>query len=206
MTAFLAAFEERLAAISPEEFERHKAALVAGKLTRDRNLSDEAERHWGHIISGRLDFLAREEEVAELERLALGDVLVSGVQARLHRSPRCLLRAECLLLKHCTCKKILRSMPSWLVAGVVPGAHCRHHERKLAQAVCARVPAAARRGGQGRQRPNCARRDNSGRCRKQCFTCGHPGEQARAIWHQPHGCMCRCCWGRRAAIELQDHR
>lgn len=73
---FLASYQQRLADLAEEEFERHKAALVASKLTRDRHLVDESERHWGHISTGRLDFLSREEEVAALEKLTLPDVLV----------------------------------------------------------------------------------------------------------------------------------
>lgn len=43
---FLAAFEATLTGLSPEQFERHRAAVVALRLQRDRTLSHEAERHW----------------------------------------------------------------------------------------------------------------------------------------------------------------
>lgn len=43
---FLAAFEGTLAGLSPELFERHRAAVVAQRLQRDRTLSHETERHW----------------------------------------------------------------------------------------------------------------------------------------------------------------
>jgi secreted Zn-dependent insulinase-like peptidase len=74
--AFLAGFEERMAALLPEEFARHKVALIASKLSRDRNLGDETDRHWATISTGRTDFWAREEEVAALEGLELQHVQV----------------------------------------------------------------------------------------------------------------------------------
>lgn len=51
--AFLTGFAERLAEMSGEEFDRHKSALTSGKMQADRNLLEEADRHWGQIWSGR---------------------------------------------------------------------------------------------------------------------------------------------------------
>jgi hypothetical protein len=45
-----------------EEFDRHVAALVSNKLTRDAALGQEADRAWDAVWSGRHDFLAREQE------------------------------------------------------------------------------------------------------------------------------------------------
>jgi hypothetical protein len=45
-----------------EEFERHRAALMSNKLTRDTALGQEGDRAWDAIWAGRDDFLAREQE------------------------------------------------------------------------------------------------------------------------------------------------
>jgi len=51
--AFLSGFEATLAKLAPEELERHREALVAAKLEKDRSLADEASRHWEQIASRR---------------------------------------------------------------------------------------------------------------------------------------------------------
>ncbi len=55
--AFLAGFEATLAKLAPEELERHREALVAAKLEKDRSLADEASRHWEQIVSRRYEYL-----------------------------------------------------------------------------------------------------------------------------------------------------
>ena len=51
--AFLGGYEAALAALEPEALERHRAALIAAKLQKDRGLADEASRHWEQIATRR---------------------------------------------------------------------------------------------------------------------------------------------------------
>ena len=51
--AFLGGYEATLAALEPEALERHRAALIAAKLQKDRGLADEASRHWEQIATRR---------------------------------------------------------------------------------------------------------------------------------------------------------
>ena len=53
MDAFLGGYEAALAALEPEALERHRAALIAAKLQKDRGLADEASRHWEQIATRR---------------------------------------------------------------------------------------------------------------------------------------------------------
>ncbi|KAK9808961.1 hypothetical protein WJX72_007074 [[Myrmecia] bisecta] len=71
---FLASFPTALAALSDEEFERHRAALIAAKMQKDRSLMDETDRHWEQIASRRYNFAVREEEVEHLRGLTLRQV------------------------------------------------------------------------------------------------------------------------------------
>ncbi|KAK9820983.1 hypothetical protein WJX81_000873 [Elliptochloris bilobata] len=75
--AFLGGYEAALAALEPDALERHRAALIAAKLQKDRGLADEASRHWEQIASRRYNFAAREEEVALLRTLALPQLLAA---------------------------------------------------------------------------------------------------------------------------------
>ena len=60
--AFLGGYEAALAALEPEALERHRAALIAAKLQKDRGLADEASRHWEQIATRRCALLANTGE------------------------------------------------------------------------------------------------------------------------------------------------
>jgi insulysin len=75
--AFLSGFAATLAAMDEPEFERHRAALIAAKQQRERNLAEEADRHWEQIFNRRYDFAVREEEVACLRTLKPEQLRVS---------------------------------------------------------------------------------------------------------------------------------
>ena len=51
--AFLGGYEASLAALEPDALERHRVALIAAKLQKDRGLADEASRHWEQIVTRR---------------------------------------------------------------------------------------------------------------------------------------------------------
>lgn len=53
MEGFLEGFSATLAAMPADEFERHRASLLAAKLQKDRSLGEEADRHWGAIFDRR---------------------------------------------------------------------------------------------------------------------------------------------------------
>lgn len=46
-------FHEELTSLAPEEFERHREALIAAKLQKDRSMQDAADRHWEQISNRR---------------------------------------------------------------------------------------------------------------------------------------------------------
>jgi hypothetical protein len=142
--SFLAGFEERLAAMAPDEFLGHKAALVASKLNRDRNLGDASDRHWGHISTGRMDFWAREEEVAELEGLELHHVQVGWLAGSMLHAKSEMRPVACdnMVMMARWSGDVLHAINvcTLLLVGVVPGAHLRQEELVVAQAVSPRVP------------------------------------------------------------------
>lgn len=70
----MAAFREHLQRLPADEFERHRAALIANKLTKDAMLGQEGDRAWDAIWSGRCDFAAREQEAAALRTAGLDEV------------------------------------------------------------------------------------------------------------------------------------
>ena len=51
--AFLTDFAGQLEAMSGEDFEGHRSALIASKLQKDRSLGEEADRHWEQIFNRR---------------------------------------------------------------------------------------------------------------------------------------------------------
>lgn len=50
---FLLDFREHLENVSDEDFEGHRAALIAAKLQRDHSIQDCAQRHWEQIRNRR---------------------------------------------------------------------------------------------------------------------------------------------------------
>ena len=51
--AFLQSFAAVLAAMEPEDFERHRSSLIASKLQKDHSLGELGDRHWEQIFNQR---------------------------------------------------------------------------------------------------------------------------------------------------------
>jgi len=51
--AFLKDFEKKIEALTAEDLEGHKEALIADKMQKDHSLSDEACRNWEQIANKR---------------------------------------------------------------------------------------------------------------------------------------------------------
>jgi nardilysin len=66
---FLSGFLEKLQKMESVEFEKNRDALLANKLMKDRNLSEEAERAWDAVTNRGQDFKLREEEVEAIKLL-----------------------------------------------------------------------------------------------------------------------------------------
>ena len=54
--AFLAKFKKDLAAMSPEDFEKHKKSLIARKLEKMKNLTSETGRLWSYVMGEAYNF------------------------------------------------------------------------------------------------------------------------------------------------------
>ena len=61
--------------LSSEEFEKFKASLIAKKLEKHQNLSEESEHYFGQISSGFYDFLGYERDVEVLRDVKVEEVL-----------------------------------------------------------------------------------------------------------------------------------
>ncbi|KAF2455474.1 a-pheromone processing metallopeptidase Ste23 [Lineolata rhizophorae] len=72
--AFLLDFEKSLAEMSEKEFEGHKRAMINKRLEKLKNLSQETNRFWGHIMSEAFDFEAVDHDVAALSTLTKPDM------------------------------------------------------------------------------------------------------------------------------------
>ncbi|ODQ63961.1 hypothetical protein NADFUDRAFT_28003 [Nadsonia fulvescens var. elongata DSM 6958] len=73
--AFLNKLEKILRTQTEEEFKTHVESLVAKRLEKKKNLSEEHARFWNHIQSGYYDFLQHEVDVEELNLLTRNDIL-----------------------------------------------------------------------------------------------------------------------------------
>lgn len=72
---FFEGFKQELAAMSEEEFETAKDALIKLKRTADNELQEEFKRNWEEIESERYAFDRREQDVKEIEKLTLKQIL-----------------------------------------------------------------------------------------------------------------------------------
>lgn len=61
--AFLAKFKKDLAAMSTEDFEKHKKSLIARKLEKMKNLTSETSRLWSYIMSEAYNFFQVDVDV-----------------------------------------------------------------------------------------------------------------------------------------------
>ena len=66
--AFLADFARQLEAMDGEDFERHRSALIASKMQKDRSLGEEADRHWEQIFNRRCSM--RSARISSTQRAA----------------------------------------------------------------------------------------------------------------------------------------
>jgi secreted Zn-dependent insulinase-like peptidase len=60
--------------MTDEAFEKHKTALVAIKLQKDKTLYDESDRHWETIQSERYEFAHRETVAQEVRTVQLAEL------------------------------------------------------------------------------------------------------------------------------------
>ncbi|CAN6454673.1 unnamed protein product [Victoria cruziana] len=73
--AFLKIFEDKLYALSIEEFENNVNALIEMKLEKHKNLRDESLFYWLEIEDGTFIFDRKEAEVAALRKLTRNDLI-----------------------------------------------------------------------------------------------------------------------------------
>ncbi|KAI0746531.1 LuxS/MPP-like metallohydrolase [Daedaleopsis nitida] len=73
--AFLEAFAAQLAALSDEQFAKHKEGLIVKKLERVKNLGEETARYWDRIRAGHYDFLRHEKSAEAVSELTLAEVV-----------------------------------------------------------------------------------------------------------------------------------
>ncbi|KAI3620705.1 hypothetical protein CBS9595_002672 [Malassezia furfur] len=73
--AFFDQLRTLLRNLTPDEFAAHKRSLIQKKRESVKNLAEETNRFWTSIHSGYYDFLSRERDIEELERLTKDDVL-----------------------------------------------------------------------------------------------------------------------------------
>ncbi|KAL8956656.1 MAG: hypothetical protein Q9183_006251 [Haloplaca sp. 2 TL-2023] len=75
INAFLALFSTKLEAISDSEFESHKKSLINKRLEKVKNLNQESERFWNHIIGEYFSFVQNEVDVTNLKPLKKQDMI-----------------------------------------------------------------------------------------------------------------------------------
>ncbi|ODV93679.1 hypothetical protein PACTADRAFT_51446 [Pachysolen tannophilus NRRL Y-2460] len=72
---FLQKFRAMLSEMSSEKFNKNVESLIAKKLLKKKNLSEEFSKIWGCITSGFYDFDFNEQEVEVLKKLSKNDLL-----------------------------------------------------------------------------------------------------------------------------------
>ncbi|KAL8957692.1 MAG: hypothetical protein Q9183_005989, partial [Haloplaca sp. 2 TL-2023] len=75
INAFLALFSTKLEAMSDSEFESHKKSLINKRLEKVKNLNQESERFWNHIIGEYFSFVQNEVDVTNLKPLKKQDMI-----------------------------------------------------------------------------------------------------------------------------------
>ncbi|WP_461481867.1 insulinase family protein [Porticoccus sp.] len=71
---FLADFDKVMDAMTDEEFERHRAALLTGLKEKPKSLAEQSARYWGSIDLRDYDFSRRQQLIAAVERMGLPDM------------------------------------------------------------------------------------------------------------------------------------
>ncbi|KAF6158546.1 hypothetical protein GIB67_040060 [Kingdonia uniflora] len=73
--AFLKEFENKLYAMTSDDFKSNVNALIDMKLEKHKNLREESRFHWGEIVNGTLQFDRRDAEVAALKHLTQKELI-----------------------------------------------------------------------------------------------------------------------------------
>ena len=76
---------QHIESMSEEEFEKHRAALIAKKEETPKNLMEESRRYWAAITDGFYEFSKRQTDVAYLRQISRQDVL-DLLMERMHPS------------------------------------------------------------------------------------------------------------------------
>jgi secreted Zn-dependent insulinase-like peptidase len=71
---FLIAYEQKLASMPSDEFERHRQALLTGLKEKPKSLSEQSSRFWGSIDVRDYDFSRRKSLIAAVEALSQEDM------------------------------------------------------------------------------------------------------------------------------------
>lgn len=66
--AFLSKFKKDLAAMSSEDFEKHKKSLIARKLEKMKNLTSETNRLWNYVMSETFNFFQVDADVEHIRK------------------------------------------------------------------------------------------------------------------------------------------
>ncbi|XP_024542665.1 nardilysin-like isoform X1 [Selaginella moellendorffii] len=72
---FIDKLQKTLDDMSEEVFDNYKNCLIAEKMEKDKCLSDETDRHWGHVLDQRYLFDAHEKEAVALKDIKKEDVV-----------------------------------------------------------------------------------------------------------------------------------
>ncbi|KAI9069108.1 insulin-degrading enzyme [Trametes sanguinea] len=89
--AFLREMDEKLSAMSDDEFQEHRVALQKRWREAPKNLGEEVNRYWGHIEQGYLDFFRRDNDANLLDSITKEDILALF---RSHAEPSSNARAK----------------------------------------------------------------------------------------------------------------
>lgn len=73
--AFLTSLRDTLEALSDEEFDRHRQALIDRKLEQPKHLSAETRQFWRHMVSRDYEFGKQQTDIAALRQLSKADIL-----------------------------------------------------------------------------------------------------------------------------------
>ena len=64
-----------VSALSSEEFERHRAAILTGLREKPKSLAEQSARYWGSIDLRDYDFARRQQVIAAIEEMTLPQVV-----------------------------------------------------------------------------------------------------------------------------------
>ncbi|KAJ4293507.1 metalloprotease [Kalmusia sp. IMI 367209] len=71
---FLTKFEQTLAEMSEDEFEKHKGAVISKRLESLKNLTQEGNRFWNHMFNNTYDFLQADIDASTVATLSKSDM------------------------------------------------------------------------------------------------------------------------------------